>query len=164
MNRIRFSSTLLVLALVLVSVLIGGTRSAPTLAAPGRPTLTNATALVSEPGMISVTGEAFTPGGEVYIALYDTWGAALHETRWISASQPIYGPNGSQDPARGFISGGNLSESLSGLCGQSVMARAYDQGTGAWSNWLDLTQVAAASAIYGPNGSADPARGYHPVC
>ena len=167
MNRIRHHSNSFVLALVLLSVLVTGSRSSNAAAvavAPSKPILTSAAPLDAKPGMISVAGEAFTPGGDVYIAIYDTWGDALHETRWTTASVAIYGPNGSRDPARGYISGGSLTEAFGGLCGQSVMVRAFDQASGAWSNFLDLTLVTSPTAIYGPNGSMDPARGYHPVC
>src|SRR5687767_12872823 len=102
MNRIRHYSNSFVLVLVLLSVLMIGSRSSQAAAvasAPSSPTLTSAAVLASEPGTISVTGEAFTPGGDVYLAIYDTWGTALHETRWTTASSAVYGPNGSMDPA-----------------------------------------------------------------
>jgi hypothetical protein len=164
MSRTLNHTTSFVLVFVALSLLLVGARASSVTAAEPGPVLTSAAVLASEPGMISVTGEAFTPGGEVYLALYDTWGTALHETRWITASPEIYGPNGSMDPARGYVSGGSLTQSFGGLCGESVMVRAFDQASGAWSNWLDLALFTTPSAIYGPNGSMDPARGYHPVC
>jgi hypothetical protein len=88
-------------------------------------------------GMVVVTGDTFTPGGQVYIALYDEWGQRLFENRWTTASPEIFGPNGSIDPARGYQAGGFLRESFDHLCGATVMVRAYDQGTASWSNWLD---------------------------
>jgi hypothetical protein len=147
-----------------LGVAMAGFRPEPTTAADVGPVLTRAEGEGSSTGRITVTGEGFTPGGEVYIAIYDTWGAVLHETRWATASPAIYGPNGSMDPARGYVSGGSLTQSFGGLCRESVMVRAFDQGSGAWSNWLDLALITTPTAIYGPNGSMDPARGYHPVC
>jgi hypothetical protein len=121
-------------------------------------------ALAVEPaGSVMVMGKNFTPGGEAYIALYDQWGRQLHETRWVMASDVVYGPNGSQDPATGFSQGGTInaifgaSEAIygphgsqdpargyvagthsSGLCGAEVMARAFDEQTAAWSDLLDI--------------------------
>ena len=164
MSRMLSHSSSFLLVLVLLGVAMSGFRSDSATAAEAGPVLTSAAVLTSEPGKISVTGEAFTPGGEVYLAIYDTWGYALHETRWTRASPAIYGPNGSMDPARGYVSGGSLTQSFGGLCGESVMVRAFDQASGTWSNWLDLTSFTTPTAIYGPNGSMDPARGYHPVC
>ena len=88
-------------------------------------------------GMIVVTGDTFTPGGQVYIALYDQWGQRLFENRWTTASPDVFGDNGSLDPARGYQAGGLLQESFDHLCGATVMVRAYDQGTASWSNWLN---------------------------
>ena len=88
-------------------------------------------------GLIVVTGDTFTPGGQVYIALFDQWGQRLFENRWITATPEVFGPNGSIDPSYGYQAGGFLHESFDHLCGATVMVRAYDQGTASWSNWLD---------------------------
>ena len=91
----------------------------------------------SNAGAVVVTGDTFTPGGQVYIALYDKWGERLFETRWTTATGFTYGYNGSSDPALGYVAGGKILESFDHLCGSSVMVRAYDQSTDSWSNWLD---------------------------
>lgn len=65
---------------------------------PVRSSVSASTAL---PDSFVVSGNGFTPGGDVYIALYDQWGMILNETRWVAASESIHGPNGSQDPAQG---------------------------------------------------------------
>lgn len=85
-------------------------------------------------GSVSVTGRNFSPSGEVYLAFYDQWGMGLFETRWVTASAPFHGPNGSQDPANGFSPGG----SIYGLFGESI-------------------------SFYGPNGSQEPSAGFHKV-
>jgi hypothetical protein len=72
-----------------------------------------------------------------------------------------YGPNGSQDPALGFRRGGTSSDAFGGLCRATAMVRAYDRQTARWSNWLD---VESGPAVYGPNGSQDPALGFRPGC
>ena len=128
------------------------------------PILTAASATIRAPGAVTVTGEAFTPGGEVYVALYDQWGAALYETRWTTASRLFYGQNGSRDPAAGFSRGGALREAFGHPCGATMMVRAYDRQLAAWSNWLDVDLTAAGVAPYGPNGSADPAVRFRPGC
>jgi hypothetical protein len=144
---------------------MAGFRLEPASAAEAGPVLVRAEAQASAPGMITVTGEGFTPGGEVYLAIYDTWGDTLQETRWTTASQTVYGTYLSFDPARGYLSGGAVTESFGGLCGESVIVRAFDQDSGAWSNWLDLAMLTTPTALYGLASIADPAMmGYHPVC
>ena len=106
MKSIQQFVSAFVFVLVLVNIVIGGASSAPAPAGHSNPELTEALPLAPEPGTITVSGDGFTPGGEVYIAIYDRWGAALHETRWITASPEVFGPNGSQDPARGYLGGG----------------------------------------------------------
>ena len=127
------------------------------------PVLTGAAGTGQGPGTVLVTGERFTASGEVYVALYDRWGAQLHETRWTTAGLAAYGPNGSADPAVGFRPGGAVGEAFGGLCGATAMVRAYDQRTARWSNWLDVDAAAAGLSSYGPNGSADPALGFRSV-
>lgn len=61
------------------------------------PLLTDAAA-ASALGSAEVTGQHFSQGGKVYVALYDQWGVQLHETRWVTASMATFGANGSQDP------------------------------------------------------------------
>jgi hypothetical protein len=137
---------------------------APASAGTSNPVLTEALTSAALPGSISVSGEGFTPGGDVYIAIYDTWGAELHETRWTTASTTIYGPNGSQDPARGYYAGGRVSEAFAGLCGSAIMVRAFDLQAAVWTNLLDVGSASMAPAFFGPNGSLDPAQGYRAVC
>lgn len=132
------------------------------------PVLSSAVAIAVAPGTIEVSGERFSPGGLVYIALYDGWGTTLRETRWVASSPTVYGLNGSQDPAQGFIAGGGIAESfaqvrqtvygpngsqdpaqgyvagddgaqaLASACDAPMMVRAYDQRTASWSNTLDV--------------------------
>ena len=60
-----------------------------TVVSPGaRPSLTGVDGAQAS-GTITVTGRAFTPGGRVYVALYDVWGTALYETRWTTASPTV---------------------------------------------------------------------------
>ncbi len=124
------------------------------------PVLNSAIASTVAPGAIEVIGERFSPGGLVYLALYDGWGATLHETRWVASSPTVYGVNGSQDPAQGFIAGGGISESFEhvrqavyGPNGSQDPAQGYIAGDEGFQ---------ARSAVYGPNGSQDPAQGYVP--
>ncbi len=102
------------------------------------PTMYDDAAEDRAPGTIIVAGRVFTPGGQVYLALYDQWGTELYETRWVAATQSFYGPNGSLDPALGYIEGGIVQEAFAGLCETVPMVRAHDDGTSAWSEMLDL--------------------------
>lgn len=84
-------------------------------------------------GLVLVTGQDFTPGGRVFLDVYDDEGLRLIETRWARASEESFGLNGSRDPALGYVPGGEVFE-----------------------------MFAVAEAVYGPNGSRDPAQGYRP--
>ena len=127
-----------VLLLTLTSLTVLGAAAPATQATSTLPTLTDAVATTSETGRVTVSGEGFSPGGSVYVALYDRWGATLHETRWISASSTVYGREGSADPAAGYQRGGTLDEVFAHLCDATPMVRAYDQESASWSNWLDV--------------------------
>lgn len=125
------------------------------------PLLTRAAAIQRLPGTMLVAGENFTPGGAVYVGFYDAWGRQLHEPRWVTASATVYGPDGSQDPALGFIRGGTITEVFGasyvvyGPDGSQDPARGFSRVDAA-------PEVQAVSAVYGPDGSQDPARGYVP--
>jgi hypothetical protein len=172
MNRLQFYRRQLVLMLALVGLVALGSpiahaEQAPQVAPAISPFLSAASAVAQAPGSVLVTGRNFTPGSRVYVALYDQWGMELYETRWVTASETIYGPNGSQDPATGFSRGGVIaetfgasptvyrpfgsqdpatsyvpveavSEPFGSLCGTTAMVRAWDVGTAAWSNLLDV--------------------------
>lgn len=91
-------------------------------------------------GQVTVNGRYFTPGGRVYVALYDQAGQVLYENRWTVASNV--------ETRRGYVQsdGGQVSETYNGLCGAAIMARAYDEGTNAWSSFLDLNSNCAGAA------------------
>jgi hypothetical protein len=163
MNLLRIS---LVLAVTALAAILPGisSRAGHVGAASIGPTLTSAHQLTVVPGRVAVTGNGFTPGGRVYIALYDTWGTMLHETRWATASPVQFGINGSVDPALGYRSGGSVFETFDDLCGDSVMIRAFDGQMTVWSNVLSVDAIGARFATFGPNGSMDPARGYRAGC
>ena len=126
------------LLLALASLTVLGAAAPATQAVSTLPTLTDAFATTSESGMVTVSGEGFSPGGQVYVALYDRWGATLHETRWVTASATVYGRDGSADPAAGYHRGGTVDEVFAHLCDATPMVRAYDRETATWSNWLDV--------------------------
>jgi hypothetical protein len=94
-----------------------------------------------DPDTIQVRGEGFTAGGEVFIAVLDPWGERSYETRWTTASEPVFDMLGHDDPALGYRPGGLVFESFDQLCGQQVMVRAYDQATGSWSNVVDIVDA-----------------------
>lgn len=165
MNRmLHHTSVVLTITLFSVLLAVGTVDRSQVSAADAGPALTDVSALASSPGTISVSGATFTPGGAVYVALYDPWGAALHETRWITASQTVYGPRGSTDPALGYRQGGTVRETFDGLCGSTVMVRAFDQETAMWSNWMNVDSTGTDSALYAEVGRPDPALTHLPAC
>jgi hypothetical protein len=163
-RKLLHSLSFLVALAVLGILVVGASADAPAPARSSGPVLTAVLASAAQPGSISVSGEGFTPGGDVYVAIYDTWGAELHETRWTTASIAAYGPSGSLDPALGYHAGGRVSESFAGLCGNAIMLRAFDRQAAVWTNLLDVDSVAITAAFFGLNGSLDPAMGYRAGC
>jgi hypothetical protein len=164
MKRVFCRSTSFLLVLTFISVLVTGVESSFAAIAPAGPNVTSVLEPELAPGTIMITGEGFTPGGAVYVALYDPWGIALHETRWTTASQTIYGPRGSTDPALGYRQGGKLNEMFAGLCGATVLVRAFDHQTATWSNWMNVDSTTASSTVYAEVGRHDPALSRLPAC
>lgn len=147
---------------------VNGTGTTVSAQSAAPPQLRSAVSSAIAPASIVVTGDRFSPGGLVYIALYDGWGTTLHETRWVTANPTVHGPNGSQDPAHGFITGGHITESFEvvrqsvygangsqdpaqgyvvgdegtqapiSACDAPLMVRAFDGRTASWSNSLDV--------------------------
>ena len=138
MHRFRIRRSVVLLCTLTSLMAIGASTTSATRLVSPVPTLTDAVATTPESGMVTVSGEGFSPGGQVYVALFDRWGATLHETRWVTASPTVYGRDGSADPAAGLHRGGTLDEVFAHLCDSTPMVRAYDQETATWSNWLDV--------------------------
>jgi hypothetical protein len=169
-RTIRFRApSVLVLTLTVLFAIGTGAGAAPT-AAPSGPVLTIA---AMAPGSIAVAGRGFTPGGRVYVALFDVWGTTPYATRytprderWTAASaSAAYGRDGSADPAAGYAVDGTIDERLTGLCGATWMIAAYDEATEAWTGWLAIDpsdQVKGSD--FGPDGGAGPALGHTPGC
>ena len=131
-------SKLVVCFFVLFGFGLHGLQASSAQTASALPILNNAVVSTIAPGVIEVSGERFSPGGLVYIALYDGWGEMLHETRWVASSPTVYGPNGSQDPAQGYVAGSDGGEAFAIACDAPLMVRAFDQRTTSWSNLLDV--------------------------
>lgn len=133
--------------------------AAPTVAndldASPAPVLVGADSADKDPGTLTVSGEGFTGGGRVYVAIYDQMGAKLYETRWTAASPmvAITGPRADVPEANPIpkTSGGELRETFAGLCGAQVLIRAYDQRTAIWSNWLEAAPLCPQPRGYGPH-------------
>lgn len=159
LHRLHIVPVVAMLLLITSGAHAGNKRVLPAMA----PSLITAAPMVDSPGAVSVSGQDFTPGGEVVIALYDRWGVQHYESRRAIASDAAFGLNGSQDPALGYIPGGSIRELfgasepvygpggsqdpatgyVSGvdsvnLCGASLMVRAYDARTDQWSNVFDV--------------------------
>jgi len=105
------------------------------------PVLTNVVVGSGTADAILVTGQGFTAGGDVFIAVHDPWGERSYETRWSTASEPIFDMLGHDDPTLGYRPGGQVREAFEHLCGQQVMVRAYDQATRSWSNVIDVASA-----------------------
>jgi hypothetical protein len=113
---------------------------------PEGPVLTGVACSGGVSGTLTVTGEHFTPGGEVDVVVYAlrmTRPDAIHSIR---ATLPQFGRNGSTDPASGFKAGGGVNAALRYHCEATAVVRAYDQKAGNWSDGLvaDLSCASAA--------------------
>jgi hypothetical protein len=87
---------------------------------PPVPSLTNVSATTQTPALFTITGNDFTPGGRVYLAIYDQMGAKLYETRWITASLATTGVgreagDGPLGQTLMAIPGGTLREAFANL-------------------------------------------------
>ena len=104
-------------------------------------------------GAITFGGIDFTAGGRVYVALYDQMGRTLLPNKWLVAT-PLYelnqsaGAASSQTPNLIKTQRGTVTVSFMGLCGDDVMARAYDAGTETWSAFVNVHVV--CQSPYGP--------------
>lgn len=112
------------------------------------PSLTDVSAITQTPDLFTVTGEDFTPGGRVYLAIYDPMGAKLYETRWVVASRATTDLRHQLgDGALGLspvaVPGGTLREAFGQLCGATAMMRALDETTATWSDWLTVDSACA---------------------
>jgi hypothetical protein len=96
----------------------------------------------SSPEQLVVDGQGFTPGGQVYLAIYDQAGAQLYEHRSVRATAALTKVT---DPVA-LVPGGAFRATFKGLCGASAMMRAEDVSTGVWSDWLTVAPNCPASA------------------
>ena len=127
----RSFATALGAALILCAGLLPRPTTASLVTAP-HPVLLFAPNRPTQPGVFSIHGEGFSPGGSVYLSVVSTADPTMAESFWTVASSAVYGPNGSQDPANGYVAAGVISERI----------------------------VLEDTTVYGPNGSQDPANGY----
>jgi hypothetical protein len=128
----------LVLALVLLLAFVPFSQSAAQPATVRPLLIIGSVSALDAPGSILVSGAGFTAGGDVFIGLYDQWGKYVQESRWVVASQPTYGLDGSIDPAAGYVSGGLVNETFAIDCRSGVMVRAHDRSSGIWTEVLDV--------------------------
>jgi hypothetical protein len=108
------------------------------------PSLTNVSATTQTPALFTISGNDFTPGGRVSLAIYGQMGDKLYETRWITASLATTGigretADGPLGQTLMEIPGGTLREAFANLCGATAMMRGYDETSTTWSDWLSVT-------------------------
>jgi hypothetical protein len=102
------------------------------------PVLTGTTCTDRTPGILVVSGEQFTPGGEVDVVLAGLGSTQPDLVRTVHATMPFFGPGGTADPALGFSPGGVIRAELGPYCGMTGMVWARDQPTATWSNGLAI--------------------------
>jgi len=105
------------------------------------PILTGAACTNARDGVLLVTGEQFTSGGEVQVVLYRAGSTRPSLIRFVRASQPIFRASGTTEPNRGFIPGGFMGITFGARCDETAFVRAFDQQTGIWSNQLSAMRT-----------------------
>jgi hypothetical protein len=109
---------------------------------------------VAAPGSAAISGLGFTPGGQAFVSVFDPRGLRPAVRTWTTASETVYGAGGSQDPALGFVAAGAIRADFDGVCGDALMARAYDPTAHAWSSGIEVP-FSACSIVYVPDGGHD---------
>ena len=89
---------------------------------PPVPSLTNVSATTQTPALFTITGNDFTPGGRVSLAIYDQMGAKLYETRWITANAAPPAPATQPSPDYAAQMAGNESGGTFGFTAASATA------------------------------------------
>ena len=149
-----FALTALICMLTIASALSGGFgrtfQASAAEASNALPPTVTVLPYDAETDGVVVFGQGFTPGGDVYLAIYDQMGRQLYENRWVTASYRLpafYGGVLSDiDPEEAVFSpGGIVRESFTGLCGAAALVRALDNTTERWSGF-QIVQPACASA------------------
>jgi hypothetical protein len=133
---------------------------------PASPVLSRATIVASPASSLLLLGEGFTPGGRVFIAVYDRWGVDIYKHVWTTAADWTQRTGSATNAASSYIPAGTVDELIDlvpttvegegpGLstspdedqailnhdCGRDLMVRAWDQYMASWSNLLDVTAL-----------------------
>jgi hypothetical protein len=101
------------------------------------PVLTGTACTDTTPGILVVSGEQFTPGGEVDVVLAGPGSTQPDLVRTVPATMPFFGPGGTTDPVH-VIPGGVIRAELGPYCGMTGMVWARDRSTATWSNGLAI--------------------------
>jgi hypothetical protein len=102
------------------------------------PVLTGTTCTDRTPGILVVSGEQFTPGGEVDVVLAGPGSTKPDLVRTVRSTMPDFGPGGTADPALGFSPGGVIRAELGPYCGMTGTVWARDRSAATWSNGLAI--------------------------
>ena len=141
MSRFQILRRLVLLSAVLSVVALAGPWTSAVDAASAAttgPVLTGAACIAGTQGALMVTGEAFTPGGEVDLVLAGEGSDNPTVIHSVRASQSFFGPDGSLDPALGYQGGGLVGITLEHGCAADATVRAFDRQLAAWSNQVSL--------------------------
>ena|SRR5687767_12546038 len=101
------------------------------------PVLTGTACTDTTPGILVVSGEQFTPGGEVDVVLAGPGSTQPDLVRTVHATMPFFGPGGTADPVH-VAPGGVIRAELGPYCGMTGMVWARDRSTATWSNGLAI--------------------------
>jgi hypothetical protein len=110
--RVLLARLLMLLVLLSSASALAGSTAAGQPAQNYLPQISLASTNVVIPGEVNVLGANFTPGGSVFIAVYDRWGESALETRWTVASEDTLAIDNTSNPDRGFHPGGVVFETF----------------------------------------------------
>jgi hypothetical protein len=101
------------------------------------PVLTGTACTDTTPGILVVSGQQFTPGGEVDVVLAGPGSTQPDLVRTVFATMPFFGPGGTADPLP-IVPGGEIHAELGPYCGMTGVVWARDRSTATWSNGLAI--------------------------
>jgi hypothetical protein len=136
---------ILFVASLMLSGFTTGMAADSVVSSPG-PILTSAGVVHATPGMLTVVGNHFTPGGPIYLVLFDHAGAKLDSSVWTRGVVTRFDENGN------YAYDGVLHETLGAVCGAAAMVQAYDEQAATWSNLLFIDKDSGKCGMSPPDG------------
>lgn len=143
--------------ILLATLAVQLTWAGPVRAQPlGGPFLNLAPTALGPNGLMSITARGFTEGETVLVVLTTANNETAVHLTTATTSDPVYGPNGSMDPAHGYVPGGYASF----LLWQRTLLSVDPHGNPSLGAGAPLTSILEVgwpvAYVYGPNDGGEP--------